>query len=63
MLPIAQGNLVLLKSLGSYKNLKAGRICAIIGTSLSALYVLIIIIMLIAVGNIASIQNMMSGMK
>jgi len=50
-------------TLGSYKNLKAGRICAIIGTSLSALYVLIIIIMLIAVGNIASIQNILSGMK
>ncbi len=36
-----------LYSLASYKNLNAGRVCAIIGTCLSGLYVLIIIIVLI----------------
>lgn len=35
---------------GSLKNLKAGKICAIIGTSISGLYVLIVIIYLSIVG-------------
>jgi hypothetical protein len=35
---------------GSYGNVKAGRVCAIIGLSISALYVAIVIIMLITVG-------------
>jgi len=34
----------------SIKNLKAGKICAIIGTSLSSLYFLIIIVYLIIIG-------------
>lgn len=34
----------------SYNNLKAGRVCAIIGTSLSALYIITVIIYLIAFG-------------
>lgn len=42
-----------LYSLSSYKNLKAGRICAIIGLSLSALYILLIIIYLIIFGTLA----------
>ncbi len=43
-----------LYSQASYNNLKAGRICAIIGLSLSALYLLFVIIMLIFVGAAAS---------
>jgi len=35
---------------GSYKNLKAGRVCAIIGTSLSGMLVLGIIIYLLIIG-------------
>ena len=34
----------------SYKNLKAGRVCAIIGTILSAIYVIVIIFILATVG-------------
>lgn len=34
----------------SYNNLKAGRVCAIIGTSLSAVYLVIVIIYLILIG-------------
>jgi hypothetical protein len=34
----------------SFSNIKAGRICAIIGTVMSAIYVLLIIIVLIAFG-------------
>ncbi len=34
----------------SYKNMKAGRICAIIGTCLSALYFVIIVIYIAFVG-------------
>jgi len=37
-------------SLGSYKNLQAGYICAIIGLSLSALYLLFIIIYFLVIG-------------
>lgn len=37
---------------GSYKNLNAGRICAIIGTSLSAVYIIVIIIYLITFGTL-----------
>ncbi|MES2617805.1 MAG: CCC motif membrane protein [Bacteroidota bacterium] len=36
--------------ISSYKNLNAGRVCAIIGTSLSSLYVLIILFYAIFVG-------------
>ncbi|MFH2096899.1 MAG: CCC motif membrane protein [Bacteroidota bacterium] len=39
-----------LYSLSSYKNMSAGRICAIIGTSLSALYLVIVIMYLIFLG-------------
>jgi hypothetical protein len=35
---------------GSYSNSKAGRICAIIGLSLSALYLIVVIITIISVG-------------
>jgi len=35
---------------GSYKNMKAGRICAIIGTVLSSIYVAVVIIYLMIVG-------------
>ncbi|HTQ65724.1 MAG TPA: CCC motif membrane protein [Puia sp.] len=35
---------------GSYSNLKAGRVCAIVGVSLSSIYVVIVIIYIIAVG-------------
>lgn len=34
----------------SYKNLKAGRVCAIIGTSLSGLYLLIIFVYILILG-------------
>ncbi|MFA4851675.1 MAG: CCC motif membrane protein [Bacteroidales bacterium] len=37
-------------SLASYNNLKAGRICAIIGTALSALYIIYIIIYVVFLG-------------
>ena len=40
----------------SYKNMNAGRICAIIGISLSALYLIAIVIWLIAFG--ASLSTM-----
>jgi hypothetical protein len=45
---------------GSYKNLKAGRICAIIGTSLSGLYVVFLIIYLTIMG--AAIGTIFSTM-
>ncbi|MEE4196977.1 MAG: CCC motif membrane protein [Bacteroidales bacterium] len=35
---------------GSFKNMKAGRVCAIIGTILSSLYLVVIIIYLLIVG-------------
>lgn len=35
---------------GSYNNVKTGRICAIIGLSLSALYVIAVIVTLLTVG-------------
>ena len=37
-------------SAASYSNLKAGRVCAIIGTCLSALYVIFIIIYVLILG-------------
>lgn len=40
-------------TLSSFKNMKAGKICAIIGLSLSALYIVYIIVMLIMVGTAA----------
>ncbi len=47
-----------LYSLASFKNMKAGRVCAIIGTSLSALYIITIIIMLVFIGNAAMLGPM-----
>lgn len=41
-------------SQASYNNLKAGRICAIIGTSLSAVYILILIVYIIFLGTVFS---------
>lgn len=41
-------------TIGSYKNLNAGYICAIIGLSLSALYLVFIIIYFITVGAVLS---------
>lgn len=38
----------------SYKNLKAGRICAIIGLSLSALYVIYLLVILMFYGAVLS---------
>ena len=35
---------------GSVKNLKAGKVCAIVGTSLSAIYVLVVLFFLLTVG-------------
>jgi hypothetical protein len=40
-------------SIASYKNLKAGRICAIIGLILGGLYILFIIIYFVIVGSVA----------
>ncbi|MDD3875232.1 MAG: CCC motif membrane protein [Bacteroidales bacterium] len=37
-------------TIGSFKNAKAGRICAIIGLSLSAIYLIIIIIYFVILG-------------
>lgn len=42
----------------SYNNLKAGRVCAIIGTILSSLYFIVIIIYLIAVGSLISMGSL-----
>lgn len=39
-----------LYTIGSYKNMNAGRICAIIGTILSSIYLAVIIIYLLIVG-------------
>jgi hypothetical protein len=41
---------------GSYSNTKAGRICAIIGLSISALYLILVIIMIVFVG-MEALQN------
>ncbi len=43
-------------SISSFKNLNAGRVCAIIGLILSALYLILIIVM-IAVFGISSLNN------
>ena len=40
-------------SIASYKNMKAGRICAIIGLCLGALYILFIIVYFLIVGSLA----------
>lgn len=37
-------------TIGSFKNMNAGRVCAIIGTILSALYLVVVIIYLLIVG-------------
>ncbi|MCX6297236.1 MAG: CCC motif membrane protein [Bacteroidetes bacterium] len=46
-----------LYTVASYKNLKAGRVCAIIGLSLSALYVIFWIIFFVIVGSAALGSN------
>lgn len=40
-------------TLASYKNLKAGKICAIIGLCLGALYVIVVIIMFVIFGTLS----------
>ncbi|MCW3077196.1 MAG: hypothetical protein JWO32_1805 [Bacteroidetes bacterium] len=40
-------------TLSSFKNLKAGKICGIIGLSLGALYIIVIIVYFIIVGTVA----------
>lgn len=47
-----------LYTLASYKNLKAGKICAIIGLSLAALWIIAIILIFVFAGTLA-----MSGFK
>ena len=37
-------------TIGSFKNMNAGRVCAIIGTILSALYLVVVIVYLLIVG-------------
>lgn len=39
---------------GSLKNLKAGKVCAIVGTSLSGLYLIILVIYLVVLGSVVS---------
>lgn len=41
-------------TLSSYNNMKAGRVCAIVGTSISGAYLLVVIIYLIVVGSFIS---------
>ncbi len=41
---------------GSYGNVKAGRICAIIGLAISALYLILVIVVVLTVG-VAALQN------
>lgn len=48
-------------TLSSYNNLKGGRICAIIGISLGALYLIFVIVMLIIQGTAAF--NLFKGLK
>jgi len=45
-------------TVSSYNNLKAGRVCAIIGTILSSLYFIIIIIYLMVVGSMISMGSL-----
>jgi uncharacterized membrane protein len=47
----------------SYKNLSAGRICAIIGTCLSSLYLIFIIIAIAYAGSMGAFAPMMNGIK
>jgi len=42
----------------SYNNLKAGRVCAIIGTILNSLYFIIVIIYLVVVGSLISMGSL-----
>jgi len=42
-----------LYTLASYKNLKAGKICAIIGLSLAALWIIALIVIFVTVGSLA----------
>ncbi len=46
-----------LYSASSYSTSNAGRVCSIIGTILSGIYILIIIILLIFLGSLASYQG------
>lgn len=48
---------------GSYSNLKAGRICAIIGLSISAIYVIIVIIMFVMYGSLMSDPRFWQSMQ
>ncbi len=45
-------------TISSYNNLKAGRVCAIIGTVLSSLYFIIIILYIIFVGSLISMSSL-----
>jgi hypothetical protein len=40
-------------TLASYKNLKAGKVCAIIGLSLAALFIIFLIVYFVVVGTVA----------
>lgn len=47
----------------SYKNLSAGRVCAIIGTCLSSLYIIFAIIAIAYAGSMGAFSPMMNGLK
>lgn len=47
----------------SYKNLSAGRICAIIGTCLSSIYIIIVIVAVAYAGSVGALGPMMNGLK
>ncbi|MDI1234849.1 MAG: CCC motif membrane protein [bacterium] len=47
----------------SYKNLAAGRVCAIIGTCLSSIYILIIIIAIAYAGSMGAFNPMLNGLR
>lgn len=51
-------------NLVSYKNLKAGSVCAIVGLSLSALYLVVVVIYIIALGTIGfNLFNMLKDLQ
>jgi len=47
----------------SYKNLSAGRVCAIIGTCLSSLYIIFAIIAIAYAGSMGAFAPMLNGLK
>lgn len=57
---IAYKNNPSLYSLASYNNLKAGRICAIIGLCISALYLFIFFIFIVFIGTAAGIFSIIN---